>query len=160
MLPLGRPPNKLKSPNQEFFRRALNNHFNYTDDTPSPLTAALRSRYKFIIADVGARQLPFAREMLALAHQRVIILDPTIMALRNLDRLNALPGQPAARTLLVLNPACRPYGLTQFFMEQDLGMKFDIIIPDLPRILPKADKFVEMAASIKSPFASLLAKWP
>lgn len=137
---------------------SLNNHINYTDGASGPLTTALRSRYKFIIADAGARTLPFAREMLALAHQRVIILDPTIMALRNLDRLNALPGQPAARTLLVLNQAGRPYGLTQSFMEQALGMKFDIIIPDLPRILPKADKFGEMAASIKSPFRDALSK--
>jgi pilus assembly protein CpaE len=137
---------------------ALGTPVNYTNGAAGPLTKALRSRYKFILADAGARQLPFAREMLCLAHQRVIILDPSIMSLRNLDRLNALPGNQVARTILVLNQAGRPYGLSQSFMEQALGMKFDVIIPDLPRILPKADKFGEMAASIKSPFRDAIGK--
>jgi pilus assembly protein CpaE len=137
---------------------ALGTPVNYTAGASGPLTKALRSRYKFILADAGARQLPFAREMLGMAHQRVIILDPSIMSLRNLDRLNALPGQPVAKTILVLNQAGRPYGLSQPFMEQAIGMKFDIIIPDLPRILPKADKFGEMAASIKSPFREAINK--
>jgi pilus assembly protein CpaE len=136
----------------------LGKPIDYTEGASGPLTKALRGRYKFILADAGARQLPFAREMLNLAHQRIIVLDPSIMSLRNLDRLNALPGAQVARTILVLNQAGRPYGLSQAFMEQAIGMKFDVVIPDLPRILPKADKFGDMAASIKSPFRDAISK--
>jgi len=138
--------------------QALGSDLSYHGGAAGPLTTALRGRYKFILADAGARQLPLAREMLSLAHQRIIILDPSLMSLRNLDRLNALPGQPVARTLLVLNQAGRPHGLSQSFMEEAVGMKFDIVIPDLPRILPKADKFGEMAASIKSPFRDAISR--
>jgi pilus assembly protein CpaE len=136
----------------------LTQDFVYTEGSAGILTKALRQRYNFVIADAGARHLPFARELLHLAHQRVIVLDPTILAIRNLERLNQLPANPiqAPKAILVLNQAGRPFGMSQNFMEEKLGMKFDIVIPDLPRVILKADKYGEMAASIRGPFRTAI----
>ncbi len=139
-------------------QESLTQRLDYPEGAAKTLTKALLSRFKFVIADTGARQLPFARETLGLAQQRVIILDPSIMSLRNYDRLMAQPANPSTRTTLVLNQAGRPYGLSQKLMEQTLSIKFDIVIPDLPRIIPKAEKFGEMGTSVKGPFRDAITK--
>ncbi|MDR3520503.1 MAG: cellulose synthase operon protein YhjQ/BcsQ [Acidocella sp.] len=139
-------------------QESLTQRLDYPEGAAKTLTKALLGRFKFVIADTGARRLPFARDILELAQQRVIILDPSIMSLRNFERLTAQPANPGTRTTLVLNQAGRPYGLTQKFMEQSLSLKFDIVIPDLPRIIPKAEKFGEMGTSIKGPFRDAITK--
>ncbi|OYV33643.1 MAG: hypothetical protein B7Z80_23500 [Rhodospirillales bacterium 20-64-7] len=139
-------------------QESLTQRLDYPEGAAKTLTQALLGRFKFVIADTGARQLPFAREVLELAPQRVIILDPSIMSLRNYDRLMAQPATANTRTTLVLNQAGRPYGLSQKLMEQTLSIKFDIIIPDLPRIIPKAEKFGEMGISTRGPFRDAITQ--
>ena len=53
--------------------------------------------------------------------------------------------------MLVLNKAHTPGGLTQDYMEQVLGTRFDAVIPDLPRIVPKANQYGTIAASLREP---------
>jgi pilus assembly protein CpaE len=115
------------------------------------LSQALRARYNFVIADAGARLTPFSRDLLHLAHQRIVVLDPTMVALRNHERLMSLPGGPmqSPQAILVLNRAGSPGGLTQSFMEQNLGQKFDAVIPDLPRIVQRAEKFGQPAVQTR-----------
>jgi pilus assembly protein CpaE len=118
------------------------------------LCQALRQRYNFVIADAGARQLPFARDLQLLAEQRVIIVDPTLLAVRNFEKISQMmhgAGQLRKPTV-VLNFADRAGGLSQTRMEQMLGLRFDAIIPDLARVLSKAAVFGEPAAAIKGPF--------
>ncbi len=131
----------------------LNRAIEYVPGSAAIIAKALRQRYNFVVVDAGARHLPFARELLALAHQRVIVLDPTILAIRNLERLNHLPANPlqSPKAILVLNQAGRPFGMSQAFMEEKLGLKFDIVIPDLPRLMSKSDKYGDMAAAIRGP---------
>jgi pilus assembly protein CpaE len=131
---------------------------NYTPGAAAVLTKALRQRYNFVIVDAGARHLPFARDLLNLAHQRVIVLDPTILAIRNLERLNNLPtvGSQTPKPILVLNQACRPFGMSQAFMEEKLGLKFDVVIPDLPRLIAKSEQYGDMAASVRGPFRTAI----
>jgi pilus assembly protein CpaE len=132
----------------------------YTPGSAAVLTKALRQRYNFVIADAGARHLPFARELLHLAQQRVIILDPTILAIRNLERLNQLPANPTQtpKPILVLNQAGRGFAMSQDFMEEKLGTKFDVVIPDLSRLISKADQYGDMAASIRGPFRNAILR--
>jgi pilus assembly protein CpaE len=132
----------------------------YVPGSATILTKALRQRYNYIVSDAGARTLPFARDLLFVANQRIIVMDPSTMALRNFERVNALPAsaKQVAKPLLVLNHAGRPGGLTQKSMEQSLGVLFDAVIPDLPRIVPKADQFGDMAASIRGPFRTGILK--
>ncbi len=123
----------------------------YNSASAASLVHLLRQRYKYVIADTGSKLRPFARDLLQMAHHRVTVLDPTILSIRNLERLNTLPGQ-SQKTLLVLNQAGRPGGLNQAYMERALGVKFDAVIPDLPRVIPKAEKYGEIPAAIRGPF--------
>jgi pilus assembly protein CpaE len=132
----------------------LGRDISYSSASGATLVQLLRQRYKYIVADAGARLRPFARDILQMAHQRVMVLDPTILSIRNLERLNQLPGDGthSVKTILVLNQAGRPGGLNREYMERTLGVKFDAVIPDLPRVVPKAEKYGDIPASIRGPF--------
>ncbi len=56
--------------------------------------------------------LPLYRELLMLAHQRVLVMDPTLSSMRNALRLLALPTGPeqVRRAVLVLNRLGQPVG--------------------------------------------------
>jgi pilus assembly protein CpaE len=122
------------------------------------LCQALRQRYNFVIADAGARQLPFARDLQLLAEQRVIIVDPTLLAVRNFEKISQMmhsAGQLRKPTV-VLNFADRAGGLSQARMEQMLGLRFAAVIPDLARVLSKAAVFGEPAAAVKGAFRTAI----
>jgi pilus assembly protein CpaE len=141
-------------------QQSLLGQLDYAPGAAGVLTKVLGSRYNFVVVDAGARHMPFAREMLHLAHQRVIVLDPTILAIRNLERLAQLSAAPHQnpKPILVLNQAGRPFGMTQSFMEEKLGVKFDIVIPDLPRMITKANQYGDMAAAIRGPFRNAILR--
>jgi pilus assembly protein CpaE len=118
------------------------------------LCKALTMRYNFVIADVGTRQLPFARDLQYLAQQKAIVLDPTMLAIRNLEKISRMAQGPmqSPKRILILNHAGRAGGLSQSYMENALGLSFDAVIPDLPRIVSKAAHFGEPAAALKGDF--------
>jgi pilus assembly protein CpaE len=101
------------------------------------LLAALRRRYNFVVADVPSAPLPLYRELLMLAHQRVLVMDPTLSSMRNALRLLALPTGPdqVRRAVLVLNRLGQPGGLTRAQIEEALEMNVDIVIPYQPRLV-------------------------
>ncbi len=119
----------------------------------------LRTRYNYVVADAGARLEPFARDLLFNAQQRVIVMDPTMISIRNLERLLSLPGgsSQSPRALTVLNKAGAPGGLTQSYMEQAMGQRFDAVIPDLPRIVPRTTQLGAQAASLRGAFRNGIA---
>jgi pilus assembly protein CpaE len=41
-------------------------------------------------------------------------------------------------------------------MEQVMGLRFDAVIPDLPRIVPKTTQFGSQAASLRGPFRNAI----
>jgi pilus assembly protein CpaE len=141
-------------------REPVQRDIEYSPGSCGQLIQALRKRYKYVIADAGAKPRPFARDLIYMAHQRVMVLDPTILSIRNLERLNAVPGNDSQspRTILVLNQAGRPGGLNLAYMEQTLGLKFDAVIPDLPRVIPKTEKYGDIAAGIRGPFRNAMLK--
>ncbi len=69
------------------------------------LLDALRKRYNFVVIDVPCSALPLHRDLLMLAHQRVLVMDPTLASVRDMLRLMALPNGPhqPRRGVLVLN---------------------------------------------------------
>ena len=87
-------------------------------------------------------------DLLMQGHQRVLVMEPTLVGVRDALRLLALPNGPLQvhRGLLVLNRLKRPGTLTRQQIEDALKMKVDIAIPDLPRL-------VENAASVGEPAA-------
>jgi pilus assembly protein CpaE len=131
----------------------------YKPDSGAMLVRTLRSRYNFIVADTGAKLQPFARDLMSLSQQRVIVMDPTLLSIRNVERLLTLPAGPdqAPRFMTVLNMANAPGGLSQSFIEQAIGLQFDAVIPNLPRIVPKASTYGTPAASLRGPFRNAIA---
>ncbi len=81
-------------------------------------------------------------------HQRILVLEPNLVGIRDALRLLALPNGPLQvhRGLLVLNRTNRAGMLTVRQTEEALKMSVDVTIPDLP-------KFVEDAANIGEPAA-------
>ncbi len=128
---------------------------NYNHESAVKFIQTIRARYNFAVADAGARLEPFARDLLLNAQQRVIVMDPSMISIRNLERLTSLPG--GARTLLVLNRAGAPGGLAQSYMEQTMGLRFDAVIPELPRIVPRSTQLGTPAAALRGPFRTALA---
>jgi len=118
------------------------------------LLDALRGRYNFIVADVPFAPVPLYRDLLDLVDQRVLVMEPTLAAVRDTLRLLALPaaGEQAQRAIVVLNRVGIPGGLTRKQVEDALKMKVDIAIPDLPRQVGSAATLGEPAMTTSSGF--------
>ncbi len=118
------------------------------------LLAALRRRYNFVVADVPPSPLPLYRELLMLAHQRVLVLDPTLASMRNALRLLALPTGPdqVRRAVLVLNRVGQPGGLSKAQIEEALEMNVDIVIPYQPRLVGNSATLGTPAAAASGGF--------
>jgi pilus assembly protein CpaE len=118
------------------------------------LLDALRSRYNFIVADAPYAPVPLYRDLLNLVDQRVLVMEPTLAAVRDTLRLLSLPGadEQSQRGIVVLNRLGIPGGLTRKQVEDALKMKVDIAIPDLPRQVGNAATLGEPALASSSAF--------
>jgi pilus assembly protein CpaE len=119
---------------------------NHAPGSAGRLLEALRRRYNFIVADVPFAPVPVYRDLLDLVDQRVLVMEPTLAAVRDTLRLLSLPPghQQSQRAVVVLNRVGIPGGLTRRQVEDALKMKVDVAIPDLPRQ-------VGMAATLGEP---------
>jgi len=111
------------------------------------LVEALRKRYNFIVADVPFAPVPVYRDLLDLVDQRVLVMEPSLAAVRDTLRLLALPNgaRQAQRAVVVLNRVGVPGGLPRRQVEDALKMKVDVAIPDLPRQVGNAATLGEPA---------------
>jgi pilus assembly protein CpaE len=118
------------------------------------LLHALRRRYNFVVADVPSAPLPLYRELLMLAHQRVLVMDPTLASMRNTLRLLALPNGPdqVRRAIIVLNRLGQPGGLTRQQVEEALEMTVDLVVPYQPRPVNNAATLGTPATSVAGGF--------
>ncbi len=126
----------------------------YTQGATLRLMEALRTRYNTIIADTPISQVRFYRDLLQLAHQRVIIVLPTLSSIRDTLRILDLPSGPAQkrRPVLVLNRAGMPGGLSLRQVEEALRLKPDVVFADNPRPIMAAANLGEPALSRNSAF--------
>ena len=126
----------------------------YAPGAAAALLDALRSRYNFIVADVPFAPVPLYRDLLDQVHQRVLVMEPTLAAVRDALRLLALPNGPrqTQRAVLVLNRVGIPGGLNLPQVEEALRMKVDVAIPDLPKQLGQAATLGEPAIVSSSGF--------
>lgn len=125
----------------------LTTKLHYTDHGAANLVAALRRRYKFIVADVPSRQEPFFDDLLKQAHQRVLVMTPTLASVRATLRLLSVStkAEQAKRPIIVLNRVGSPGSLTRQQVEDALVMKVDVAVPDLPRPVAAAAAMGELA---------------
>ena len=126
----------------------------YAPDASRQLLAALYQRYNIVVADVPFRPLPVYRDLLDQAHQRVLVLEPSLVAVRDAVRLLGLPAgaQQTRRPVLVLNRVGKVGGLTRRQVEDALETKVDVAIPDLPAQMGNAATMGEPAKAAKGPF--------
>ena len=118
------------------------------------LLNTVRRRYNFVIVDAPFRPDQAHRDFLDLSHQRVIVMDPTLASVRDALRLLQLAHGPtqSRRALLVVNQVGRPGSLALPEIEQALGLKPDVRIPYLPRVLGQAAIATKPAVSNRGPF--------
>ena len=123
------------------------------------LLRAMTQRYSIIVTDTPRMPHPLFSEIFTLAHQRVIVMVPTLAAVRDARRLLAIPPGPgqSSRALVVLNRADLRGGLNQRQIEQALGIKLDLIIPDMPRLAETAATMGAALADGRNPFARAIA---
>ena len=76
---------------------------NHASGAAGRLLEALRRRYNFIVADVPFAPVPVYRDLLDLVDQRVLVMEPTLAAVRDTLRLLALPpGQAQTQRAVVV----------------------------------------------------------
>jgi pilus assembly protein CpaE len=132
----------------------LTDTLQYTPNAATRLVAALRHRYNIVIIDVPCSPLPLYTDLLMLAHQRVLVMDPSLASVRDMLRLLALPNGPAQprRGVVVLNRDPIPGGLNRRQLEEGLKMKPDIIIPNMPKVVGHAANMGEPAMAPRGGF--------
>ena len=130
----------------------------YASGAGERLVESLRRRYNFVIADVPFAPVPLHRDLLDLAHQRILVLEPTLAAMRDTLRLLGLPAGPnqTQGAVLVLNRLGLPGGLSRRQIEEGLKTKIDIVIPDMPKPLRQAANLGEPAMVTSTALARLI----
>lgn len=100
------------------------------------LIDAVRLRFNFIVVDLPLMSSTFSRELLDLTHHRVIVLDPSLAALRDTIRFLALPNGPwqPQRPTILLNGEGRPGALPRKKIEGALKRGIDISIPEIAKL--------------------------
>jgi pilus assembly protein CpaE len=140
----------------------------YAPGAAAALIEALRKRYNFIVLDVPLSPIPLYHDLLTLAHQRVLVMEPSLVSLRDVLRLTAAANPNLAASqmgsrvrdqapLIVLNRVGLPGGLTRQQVEDGLKRKVDIVLPDLPRKVRSAANLGEPAITTTAPFRAAVA---
>ena len=127
--------------------------FNYAPAGATQLMAALRRRYNFIVADMPCRREPLLLDLLAEPSQRVLVMVPTLASVRATLRLMPAAAGAAAkakRPVVVLNRVGVPGGMKRREIEDALGFKVDVAVPDQPRKLGAAATMGELAIDGRS----------
>jgi pilus assembly protein CpaE len=104
------------------------------------LLELLRTRCNIIVVDLRYPPGPMERQVLAIARQRVLVMRPDVMSVRDVGAAKKLIGRipNTAPVITVLNRAGAPGALKTAMVTEGLGAAPDIVIPDLPRHLPRA----------------------
>jgi pilus assembly protein CpaE len=127
---------------------------NYVPGAGARLMEALSRRYNFVVLDLPFTGLSMHREMMMLAHHRVLVMEPTLACVRDALRLLSLPNAPMQprRAILVLNRLGMPGALTRRQIEEALKQTIDVVIPDMPKVVSNAATLGEPAIAARGPF--------
>jgi pilus assembly protein CpaE len=100
----------------------------------------LRQRFNITVVDLPMPPSPAERQVLQLARQVIVVFGPDVGSLRDAAQARRLATDlaGAGRTMMVLNRATAPGALKLSLIEEGLGARPEVAIPDLPRQLPMA----------------------
>ena len=132
----------------------------YTQGATPKLIEAVRRRYNLIIADTPIEPIRFYKELLLLAHQRIVVTIPTLASLRDTLRILDLPAGPGQtrRAVVVLNRLGMPGGLTRQQVEKTIQMKADVVINDMPRAMVAAANLGQPAGAVNGTFRTAMSE--
>ncbi|MGC9269248.1 AAA family ATPase [Acidiphilium sp.] len=139
---------------------ALTEKWTYRAGGGRALSAALRLRYNFVIADVPTHPLGFAAEILSLAQQRMVITDATPQSVRMARRWLALPDgvMQTHRPIVVLNKYQRKRGMDPKLIEAELGTELAVLVPDMAAAAGRASDLGECMVGQKGAFRTAIVK--
>jgi len=139
---------------------SLDERLTYTAGAADRLIDLLTRRYNFIIIDLQIGQSQIAHEFRGSAHQSVVVLDPTLPAIRDTLRLlsQATASYRVSRPLLVLNRVGAPGSLTVAQVEDALQATPAVLIPDIGRRVREAELSGKPAASLTGPMQDAVAE--
>lgn len=113
----------------------LSTRSGYMEGAITKILGSIGKRYNVIISDASLNLGDVGYDILSSAQQRIIVLEPTLLSLRNARNLLQLPRGPlqAWRPLVVLNKHEAPGALTLKQVEDTLEASPDVVIPYLPK---------------------------
>lgn len=120
----------------------------------SHLISLLSNRFNFLVVDLPSLATPLIHELRSLAHVHILVMDPTLPALKQTLRQMSLPRGPhqASRSIIVLNQLGAPGALTRKQVVEGLGRDVDVVVPWLPKPLQMATTLGEPAVRRKGLF--------
>lgn len=138
----------------------LTERITVADGAVQRLLQGLRPRYNYVVADVPLSPFAWYGELLDQARQRVLVMEPTLQAVRDAMRMMALPMGPhqVRHPLLVLNKAGAPGTMTHHQVEAALERKVDTTVPFLPRVVNNAATMGTPAAAVRGGFRNAIAE--
>lgn len=100
----------------------------------------LRQRFNHVVVDVPIPPGPVSRPVLARARHVVLVMGPEVASIRDVVSMRKLVGTTGSpgRVITVLNGLGRKGYLPMKLIAEGIGGPPDVIIPDLPRQLPRA----------------------
>jgi pilus assembly protein CpaE len=138
----------------------LTREIEYAPGAADNLLSALCRRYNCVVADVPWLPEPFCRDLHRCSHHHVLVLTPTLPAIRDTLRMLAQHGRDTTKqfTVVVLNRAGMPGGLKRAQVQEALRVPIDIVIPDLPRQVSAAVTLGEPAGMRSATFKSAIVE--
>jgi pilus assembly protein CpaE len=126
----------------------MTREIDYAPGAADSLLAALCRRYNCVIADVPWLADPFCRDLRLGSNHRILVLTPTLPAIRDTLRMLAEHGRDTSKqfTVIVLNRVGMPGALKRAQVQTALRVPVDIVVPDLPRQVSAAVTLGEPAA--------------
>lgn len=122
------------------------------------LLQRLRQRYNYVVVDVPLAPIVWNGELLEMARQRVLVMEPTLQAVRDVLRAMALPtgAHQTRQSLIVLNKLGTQGTMTRNQVEAALQQKVDVVVPYLPRVVNLAATMGTPAAAPRSGFRTAI----
>lgn len=119
---------------------ALETELQITEAGIRHVLGLLRQRFNFIVVDLPVPLTPVIHPVIALSRHVFVLLEAEVTGLRNAHALRAMVTTIAGenRVFTVLNRANRSGGLPLEAITKGLGVKPDMIIPDLGKGMTQA----------------------
>ena len=136
------------------------------DGTPAPtpdgvrrVLDLLRRRFNYVVMDMPMPATPAEMQALRGARHLIAVMTPDLASIRDTDRLRQLAmGLGTSHTTIVLNRVGMPGGLKLPLIEQGLGAKPTVQIPELGKQLGRAANLGKPALGECASFRTAIAQ--